>query len=153
VPKEVTIRTLKWSDDAHQSIHDALYESARAAFIGLLHSGSQTVFRNFYALLTLVLRVRQSCCHGGLVPAEAVAVAEEICRDVDNGAIDLSATEGEALLRKLLDALKGDNNGEDVISKECAVCFEGLEEANAVVLRGCQHVFCNDCLEKVDNQV
>jgi hypothetical protein len=126
VPKEVTIRTLKWSEDAHKSIHDALYKSARAAFIGLLHSGSQTVFRNFHALLTLVLRVRQSCCHGGLVPPEAVAVAEEICRDVENGDIDLDATEGEALLQKLLNVLKGNDEGEDVISKECAGTPEQL---------------------------
>jgi SWI/SNF-related matrix-associated actin-dependent regulator of chromatin subfamily A3 len=33
------------------------------------------------------------------------------------------------------------------------VCCEELEEGNAVVLRSCKHVFCEECLDQISNQL
>jgi len=152
VPKEVILRHVEFSEGFHATTHDVLYETARAAFISLLRSGTKHVFRNFYAFLVLVLRVRQSCCSGYLVPEEARLMAEDVHRQMESGEVDLSAMEGEELLRKLLNVLKGGQETTDY-DKECAVCCNDLEEETAVVLRSCQHVLCESCLNQIDNQL
>ena len=68
VSKEVIVHHVELDQGFHASTHEVLYETARAAFLSLLRSDSKILFSNFYAFLTLVLRVRQSCCSGYLVP-------------------------------------------------------------------------------------
>lgn len=108
VPKEVIVRTVNWPEGFHKNVHDVYYETACAAFIGLLQGGSKKVFQNFYAFLALVMRVRQSCCHGGLIPSDSLKVlAKEVHLEFEaHGDIELSAEEGEALLKKLLNVFK-----------------------------------------------
>jgi DNA repair protein RAD5 len=152
VPKEVVVRHLEFPEGFHQSTHEILYETARAAFTALLRSGSQKVFQNFYAFLVLVLRVRQSCCSGYLCPEECLLLAEGVHRQIQSGEVDLDAVEGEELLKKLLNALKGLEETTEY-DKECAVCCNELEEETAVVLRSCQHVICESCLNQIQNHL
>lgn len=153
----MVIRSVEWPEGFHKSVHDVLYETARMAFIGLLGSKqSGQVFHNFFQLFVLVLRVRQSCCHGGLINEESRAVAFEVQQDLRAGTIDITANEGRALLTKLLRAVRGadsDDGSIDSVTKECAICFDELEEDQTVILRSCQHVFCEICLGNVQNQL
>jgi SNF2 family DNA or RNA helicase len=70
VEKTVEIRKVTFTPGAHFDAHEMLYTTARTVFIGLLATGGHNVFRNFYAIFALVLRVRQACCHRELIPLE-----------------------------------------------------------------------------------
>jgi SNF2 family DNA or RNA helicase len=130
----------------HQKIYDTIYESARATLGAVLQqdtngpsNDSQLLHTSIFEVLT---RLRQACCCGTLVPKERLLAAEQvlaIVRKKDK----LTAEEGHELLEKL----KGVLENEDEIP-ECAICMEELVTAQAVVLRQCGHVFCNDCLKK-----
>jgi SNF2 family DNA or RNA helicase len=114
--KEVVVRTVPWPEGFHKNVHDVFYETARAAFIGLLQGGNKKVFQQFFAFMALVMRVRQSCCHGGLVPSDSLKAAEEIHREFEaRGEIELTAEEGEVLLNKLLSVFKRDEGAKDAI--------------------------------------
>lgn len=134
VPKEVIVRTVHWPEGFHKNVHDGFYETARAAFIGLLQGGSKKVFQNFNAFLALVMRVRQSCCHGGLVPSDSLKVAKEDHREFEaRGDIKLSAKEGEALLKKLLNVFKSQGT-EDAIGKALITLRSSIPGANQVLV-------------------
>lgn len=150
VEKTVEIRKISFQEDSfHKDTHDELYDASRAAFIGLLRSGVQDVITNLYTLFKLVLRVRQACCHGGLIPAEDRVAAKRFCNDLNGVDIALlDQDEGKRLFEKLVHALTGgrkDNNwnreGEE---EECAVCLENLDEETAIILRTCAHIFCRE---------
>jgi SWI/SNF-related matrix-associated actin-dependent regulator of chromatin subfamily A3 len=68
VSKDVQQRYITFPEGDHKTIHDVLFVSARSAFLGLLRLGDDQVVNNFMALLELLLRVRQACCHAELVP-------------------------------------------------------------------------------------
>lgn len=158
VSKEVILRHVEFPEESfHRSAHEVLYDTARAAFVSLLQSEDKAlVFKNFYAFLVLVLRVRQSCCSAYLVPEEARMMAEDVQRQIDSGEIQLDAVEALELLQKLVKHLKPDEGGDeanDELDTECAVCTEPLEEETAVVLRSCQHVLCKSCLDQIGNHL
>jgi hypothetical protein len=58
---------------------------------------------------------------------------------IGNAGIGLDSELAEQLLDKLSGQLADDLS-------QCLVCFSDLETANAVILRGCNHVFCGACL-------
>lgn len=80
VTKTVEERIVKFPvGSQHKAIHDVLYTTTRAAFIGFLNGeDDDRIKQNYMAFIELVLRVRQSCCHAGLVPAERVEKAKEV---------------------------------------------------------------------------
>jgi len=95
--------------------------------------------------------VRQSCCHGGLVPEDrrenAKEVYELVKRSAENATIDAEVAQ------QLLDKLRGVMEEDDDGGTECVICLEVLEEENAMILKGCQHVFCEPCISKVTSHV
>ena len=140
----------------HSSVHNVLYKTARAAYVSML-GNKQAAYGNMMRFLALVTRVRQSCCHGGLVPEEARLLAEDVLRELENsnmtdgdGAFDLDTEEGIALLQKILSCLNAGKEEKDHYDSECAVCYNELEGDNACVLRKCQHVLCGDCLVAIE---
>ena len=60
------------------------------------------------------------------------------------------ATLGKEEGSKLLDHLRGAFAAVELV--ECAVCLNELEEQNAVILRKCKHIFCESCLQQIENQ-
>lgn len=149
--KEVVIRTIPWKDDFHKSVHDVLYLTARATIIGLIDKGIQHVFDNIYTYFDLVLRIRQSCCNGELVPMEIRMVAQEVSRELaDCSTFDINTAKGEALLQKMLNSLKGkaDVNGK----KACLLCCNESKVQNIVILRRCQHEICKTCLAEAESE-
>jgi SNF2 family DNA or RNA helicase len=155
VTKSVEQRLVKFvHNNAHQVVHDALYESARCLFIEIVRTDEQAVLNNYTAFLELILRIRQSCCHASLIPSYrrecAQKVLDEYARmkarsreEKDN--IDIS------LAQELLDRLHDVLGGNEVT--ECAICFDQLDDENAVILKKCKHVFCYACLDRVMNQL
>jgi SNF2 family DNA or RNA helicase len=151
VEKTVEIRKVAFTPGTHFDIHEMLYQTARTAFIGLLSTGAANVFRNFYALFALVLRVRQACCHGELIPLEYRDKIKEFFHseiqtmgDISEG---IDKEEGARLFNKLMLAVSTNSNGNGngatlVESQECAICLDMLGEESAMILRTCEHVFC-----------
>lgn len=64
--------------------------------------------------------------------------------------IAVPGQEAQMMLVKLMKVLKP-SNVEDV-SNECAICFESFDKDSAMALRGCNHVFCSECLEQLKEQ-
>jgi hypothetical protein len=139
VEKVVEIRHLEFPPGgSHKPIHDLLYDVAREAFIGLLREGTRVVYRNFFHLLSLILRVRMSCCHGALVPPDVVSrmrlAHDELCELRQQKTAGLTAKDGEDILLRILEILKGGQDVEEP-SNECAVCFNEMEEGTCVALK------------------
>jgi SNF2 family DNA or RNA helicase len=147
VSKDLQHRHVSFPEGDHKTIHDVLFSAARSAFMGLLRLGDDEVANNFMALLELLLRVRQACCHAELVPLERRQNATEVFEEVKRrGGLDnMTEEEGEALL----DKIRGTFEQEEL--QECAVCFGEMEEESAVILRTCKHIFCQPCLNQVHN--
>jgi SNF2 family DNA or RNA helicase len=146
VSKEVQYRYITFPEGDHKTIHDVLFASARNAFLGLLRLGDDEVANNFMALLELLLRVRQACCHADLVPIERRQNANAVFEEVKRRGLD-NMTEEEC--EALLDRIRGTFQQEEL--QECAVCMNEMEEESAVILRKCKHIFCQPCLNQVRN--
>jgi SNF2 family DNA or RNA helicase len=146
VSKTVQHRFITFPEGDHKTIHDVLYNSARSAFLGLLRLGDDKVANNFMQMLELVLRVRQACCHGGLVPEERRENATRVFEEVKRIGLDnMTEDECEALIEKI----RGTFQQEEL--QECAVCMNEMEEESAIILRSCKHIFCQPCLNQVRN--
>jgi SNF2 family DNA or RNA helicase len=147
VEKTVEIRKIIFPEDSpHKPVHDALFQSARQVFLGLLRLGVNDVLDNYMQLLELLLRVRQSCCHAELVPLCRRESAFEIFDQIQKaGPQGLDPYLAEELLQKLRRTF-ADNQLE-----ECVVCMDQLNEEDAVILRDCKHIFCSTCLNQIQN--
>lgn len=150
VEKTVEERVVPFPDGKHKELHDVLFLTARATFLGFLKNKDfEGIVDNYMAFLELILRVRQSCCHGGLVPEERRENAMQVYDMVKKA--DLSTLDPD-IAQQLLDKLRG-IIGEEAEGSECAVCLEVLEEENVMILKTCQHVFCEPCLNRITNHV
>lgn len=145
-------------DSPHRHIHDAIYDSAKAAIhASMSGEGANRMFleKNSQSVFEILTRLRQACCSGMLVPPERVERAEQVLdhlkRKAEAGQ-SLSAEEAMQLLEKLKGALSDGvtpSESGEVSLPECAICMDSLNENCAVVLRRCGHVFCNVCLKTV----
>ncbi len=64
----------------------------------------------------------------------------------ENRGVKLSAAKAKEMLSRLTSILTG--SSEDEAMKLCAICYENVEESNAIILSKCGHVFCDTCLTK-----
>ena len=146
-PKEVCLAKVTFPDGDHKRIYETLYGAARLCFVDLLYKdGISGIYDHYMELLALVLRIRQSCNHYDLVPADYRQKMEKAGEKIKR-LVNLEEGEGETLLAALHDALN------DIEMKECSVCFEMMDSDNAVALRRCKHVFCQPCLDRVPNSL
>jgi hypothetical protein len=83
------------------------------------------------AFIEVVLRVRQACCNGTLVPEERREAATEILQMAkERGGLDPEDAE------ELLERLRATFQDEPLL--ECPVCMEEIAQDSAVVLRTCK---------------
>ena len=134
----------------HKETYDYLYNAARSYFVHLLvERGQRGAMLHYMEMLALVLRIRQLCCHRGLIHKDILKqIVDRIGPGDDENLANrnqLSEAEGKALLNALSDIFQGSQ------IVECAVCFNGMQEEDAVVLRECKHVFCQPCLNQITN--
>jgi SWI/SNF-related matrix-associated actin-dependent regulator of chromatin subfamily A3 len=144
--KTVEMRAVVFPKGPHKDIHDALFQSARGAFSATLQNGNDAPFKHYNSLLELILRIRQACCSGRMVPKERWQQAMRVVEDLEKRSKGkpVSADEGVALLAKLKGVFD-----EQESSCECCICLEDMQEDSAVILRTCLHVYCKTCLSKV----
>ena len=151
VEKTVKEVIVSFPAGGHKEIHDVLFLSAKAAFIGFLRNKDyEGIAENYMHFLVLVLRVRQACASGALVPKECLEnarAANEMVKKSFEAKND-DPEVAQQLLNKLLGIIDDEMGG-----SECAVCLEVLEEENAMILKGCQHVFCSPCLQKITSHI
>lgn len=157
--KTVIEYKIGFEDSLHGSTHDILYEACRLAFQGLLKADDATIYKNYFLVFKLVLRVRQSCCHGGLIPQEEREFFKAFRDEFEGTNFELlERQQGIDLFRKLIQHLgRRDDDEEEGQQQtegesepvECAICLEELIEESAMILRTCEHVFCQPvCLKK-----
>jgi SWI/SNF-related matrix-associated actin-dependent regulator of chromatin subfamily A3 len=142
--KEVQLRAISFPEGPDKEVYDALYSSVRLAFRAVLeHDSTHQVA--YSSILEVLLRMRQACCSGQLVPKERREAALEIWRELqkrDTGKA-LTVEEGKVLLDKIRGTF------EETAHPECAICLEEIDVSQAVILRACSHIFCEGCLSKV----
>ena len=99
---------------------------------------------NYSSVLTLLLRLRQACCH-----SELVVIGEK--KAEDSKVVNGKNFEQDWL--RLYRVVKGMNNEQhdNVINSmnlmTCFWCMEQLELESTSVLPGCGHLLCNSCIE------
>lgn len=134
-------------------IEEAHLEGEEQAFYSELEQKNQKLARrllerkargNYSNVLTLLLRLRQACCHPELVIAgEKKAEGTKVA----NG----KSFENDWLrLYRRICAMSPDqrevvNNSMDIMS--CFWCLEQLEPESSSVLTGCGHLLCDACIE------
>jgi SWI/SNF-related matrix-associated actin-dependent regulator of chromatin subfamily A3 len=141
--KSVEFRAIDFPpDNAHKWIHDALFQTARCAFAATLSEGDAGALKNYSSIFESMLRIRQACCSGVLVPKARLERAEAVLQEIQGLDKPLTAAEGMVLLEKLNGTFQDE-------STECAVCLMDMDESECVILRSCSHVCCEPCLSKV----
>lgn len=145
--KTVELRSVDFPDNSpHAKIHQTLFKTAQVAFQATLRGGDSEALKNYVSVLETLLRIRQACCSGVLVPKDRLERAENVLSELEGlDGMALSAEEGKELLEKL----KGTFEEENV---ECAVCLCEMEESVAVILRSCSHVYCQTCISRVASE-
>uniref|UniRef100_A0A1A7XCV1 Helicase-like transcription factor n=3 Tax=Iconisemion striatum TaxID=60296 RepID=A0A1A7XCV1_9TELE len=91
-----------------------------------------SVLKNYADVLAILMRLRQHCCHGDLLPKTSS----------DLGSVATPAELREHLIEKLRLVLA---SGSD---EECSVCLDSLV---LPVITHCAHVFCRPCIAQVIN--
>lgn len=139
----------------HKAVHDALYETARVALVYLLGCDAKAVVENYFKFVALVLRIRQSCCHAALIPAEERAASIEMLDNL-RAMSSSSSTEAlrmvqQAITEHLIEELRQTIVGDD--DKNCVVCDEYLVDEKMVTIGGCEHVYCGPCFEQIQSQI
>jgi len=134
----------------HKKIYDTLFASAREAFNAIISNEEQGVLKQYMSILETLLRIRQACCSGALVPKDRLQRAQEILDEIkkrkEGGGKPLTAEEGQKLLEKLrgvFDEKKYDSGA------ECSICLSEFPKEQATILRKCQHIFCQECIARV----
>lgn len=151
VEKSVKEVIVPFAAGIHKEIHDILFCTAKAAFVGFLRNNDpEGITENYMHFIVLILRVRQACASGALVPEDSrenAKAAYDLVKK-STAAKNLDPEMAQHLLNKLQGIIDDEMGG-----SECAVCFEVLEEENAMILKGCSHVFCSPCLQTITSHI
>jgi SWI/SNF-related matrix-associated actin-dependent regulator of chromatin subfamily A3 len=88
VDKSVEVRVVDFNAGIHKKTHDLLYATTRTLFVELLHRAADSEkggLEHWTAIFTMVLRVRQACCHAGLVDPALLRRVEDIDAGIQDG--------------------------------------------------------------------
>ena len=144
-PKTVTLHKLLFPPDCpHGKIHEVVYGTARACVRATLSVTGVAVSRLYMHILETLMRIRQACCSGYLIPPKRLQAAKLIMEEIHSlgAAHKLTMEEGLKLLQRLNGAIRNSDS-------QCAICLSMMNEEGAVVLRACSHVFCQSCISRV----
>ena len=154
--------------DAERYSYDVLFASARAAFMALDAHGGTAVMQQYTSVLECLLRLRQACSSGLIVPPARLARARQVLQQLTGSddpyaapAASNASAVGEPVVKanltaeeaaKILKTLTAIQEAQQLEGEAytCAVCLEDLSDAAARrVLRVCAHAFCADCLQRL----
>lgn len=156
-PKEIITEEIILSPKERE-IYDLIYTKAKQTFIE--NSAAGTIFKNYITILTMLLRLRQSCCHPSLIKHSAKNDLFDILfhKEDINDSIDIN---NDIDLRKLIEPFNDQITKEQNINtyttyaiknileksdSECPICSADpiIEEA----VTPCWHMACKSCLEQ-----
>jgi SWI/SNF-related matrix-associated actin-dependent regulator of chromatin subfamily A3 len=88
VDKLVEVRVVDFPEGIHKKTHDSLFAFARSLFVELVKEAADSEkggIQHATTVFTMVLRVRQACCHAGLVDQALLRRIEEIAAGIEDG--------------------------------------------------------------------
>ncbi|CAN6674853.1 DNA repair protein Rad5p [Trichomonascus vanleenenianus] len=170
-PKTVSIHRIRLSKD-ERDLYSYVYTRVRRSFDSSLEAGA--VLRSYTSLLAQIMRLRQVCCHPGLVARTREAkrqnskdtdnskqlVADEPSETVDSDRTTRALVEDDDLQAMVANFTTGGPDttnapieypsqvAQDIMSgneQTCALCLESIEPENMAVA-SCWHVTCLDCI-------
>ncbi|KAI9664003.1 MAG: hypothetical protein M1821_007494 [Bathelium mastoideum] len=119
-----------------KQVYDSLEQRSQLTFNRYLRAG--TVGKNYSNMLTLLLRLRQCCCHPHLMRDWRVTV-EQVSDNPDRMP-DLARRLNPNVIQRIKET-----NG----NFECPVCYDAVE--NPVIFFPCGHDTCLDCFASVSD--
>jgi len=120
-------------DTDEQQFYDSLEQRTNLQFNKYLKEG--TVGKNYSAILVLLLRLRQACCHPHLIKDFGIAAAADISHD---DMVKLA----EQLDPQVVARIK-EKDG----NFECAVCYDAA--TNPAIFIPCGHDTCAECFARL----
>jgi SWI/SNF-related matrix-associated actin-dependent regulator of chromatin subfamily A3 len=136
VDKSVQVRVIDFGEGIHKKTHDALYATARSLFVKLVNKAANKEkggIQHSTDIFTMILGVRQACCHADLVNPALLRRVEEIDAGIQDGSFDaadvshlISMLFGDEKLDVSMDEGKlALNSGP---SPKIGALFEGIKE-------------------------
>lgn len=130
----------------HIELNDNIFDADEESYYRQLETGAamqmnkylraNSVSKNYSNILTLLLRLRQACCHPALIERSEQRKSDAAKKERTTGA-------GLKLVRKLPDRVV-----QRVISEEsftCPICMDAIDQVEMVLLYPCGHGLCNEC--------
>jgi SNF2 family DNA or RNA helicase len=104
VAREKKLVKINFPEGSHKQVHDALFTSSKAVFDALGKGDAEKMtFKTHGKMFEQLLRIRQACCSGELVPIDrrnsALQVARHLKLKGNSGPLD--STSANALLERL----------------------------------------------------
>lgn len=130
--RTTTVDNPVFSED-EKSFYDAIESKSQLQFNKYLKKG--TVGTNYSAILVLLLRLRQACCHPHLIKDFGVSAAADMTED--------QMVEFARMLEPAVVARIKDSNG----NFECPVCYDVTP--NPAIFVPCGHDTCSECFTRL----
>ncbi|XP_033118246.1 helicase-like transcription factor [Anneissia japonica] len=138
--RKVYVQTVELSEE-ERKVYEAMAKEGRLAIGRYFRAG--TLLHHYGDVLSILLRLRQLCCHPALCNKARFKAEIEALIDLDaKESNEVTDEAKKKLVEKLLNVL---SQGAD---EECCVCLESLR---IPVITSCAHVFCRPCIEEVIN--
>ncbi|XP_074657843.1 uncharacterized protein LOC141910879 [Tubulanus polymorphus] len=141
LPSRTVVKETIALSDEERKIYDAMHTEGRLIISRYCRQG--TLLHHYGEVLTILLRLRQICCHPFLVTKAAkvsMQTAKDLAASSRGGADDADVPEAELRQRLINNLLAVLSSGSD---EECSVCLDSLKDA---VITHCAHVFCRACI-------
>ncbi|EPX72722.1 ubiquitin-protein ligase E3 [Schizosaccharomyces octosporus yFS286] len=131
--------------EAERRIYDSLYVKAKSRVHESIATG--TLFKNYTAILGLLLRLRQACCHPLLLPKAVEKKDNEVEQDINSNELHELVWMFASKKTSVPDYIREipDMDSLNTLAPECPICCSEPIQ-NPVVLK-CKHVCCRGCLK------
>lgn len=136
LPPKITKEDRVTFEEDELTFYKSLETNAQIQFNKYIQRGG--IGRNYSHALVLLLRLRQACCHPGLV-----VQSKDFLQDAGNLDTDALLSNAAELDKKVVNRLK------DIDAFECPICMD-VDENPA--LFPCGHALCSDCLSRLIDQ-
>lgn len=134
LPERVTERVHAVFDDDERQFYNALETRTQIQFNRYLNANS--VGRNYSNILTLLLRLRQACCHPHLIKDFSVEVNAST-KDLD------LIVNAKAFSEQVVVRVRDNEN------LECPICMDAVD--NPLIFFPCGHSTCAECFSRISD--